>query len=130
MKRFICLFLMLWLPLFTGSAWAMSAQMQFDELQSTLDVSSQDVSQQEEHPCHDMQLASHTETPASDATHGKHCNGHDCFACGVCLFATSFTSPALQHVFTPLLSHTKSVSFDETFVSQRYPPALKPPISA
>lgn len=126
MKRLICLFLMLWLPLFTGSAWAMSAQMQFDELQSVLAVSTQTA----ETPCHDMQ---HEAAPApvnSEQPQHTHCTGHSCFACSVCIYASSFAMPALQHVFSPLLSYAKPLQYDESFASQLYPPALKPPIAA
>lgn len=126
MKRFICLFLMLWLPLFTGSAWAMSTQMQYDKLQSAMEGSSQTA----ETPCHDMQHEADPVPASNEQSQHSHCTGHNCFACGVCIYAGSFTMPTLQHVFTPLLSNAKPAQFDETFASQLYPPALKPPISA
>ena len=130
MKRSIYLFLMLWLPLFTGSAWAMNAQMQFSKWQSAMQAS--EAAQAAEHPCHEMQpgqVAEHA-TQTSNQSHNQHCNGHNCFACGVCIYGTNFAAPVVQNVFTPLLSHAKPVQFDKVFASQLYPPALKPPISA
>ena len=126
MKRFICLFLMLWLPLFTGSAWAMSAQMQYEKLKSAMEASSQTA----EPACHDMQHEAVTAPVSKEQSTHAHCTGHNCFACGVCIYASSFAMPALQHVLTPLLSHAKPFQYDEAFASQRYPPALKPPIAA
>lgn len=130
MKKLICLFLMLWLPLFTGSAWAMSTQMQLGKLQSAMPESAAEPAAHP--PCHEMQpgeQATHSPAPSTQ-DHNQHCNGHNCFACGVCIYASSYTTPMAQTLFTPLLSHAKPVQFDSVFASQLYPPALKPPIAA
>lgn len=134
MKKLICLFLMLWLPLFTGSAWAMSAQMQLDRLHIVAPMT--DMKASTAQPCHEMQaekMASPQARPAGasgdEYPHGQHCNGHDCFACGVCLYATSYTSPSQPAVFIPALSNANPEQPQQTFASQGYPPALKPPIS-
>ena len=128
MKKFLCMFLMLWLPLFTGSAWAMSTQTQLGNLQASIDdtqaAQGAGVAQQ---PCHGMQAQQAEEQPGH---HGKHCSGHNCFACGVCIYATNFTSPSPQHFFVPLLTHAKPEPLQLGFASQGYPPALKPPIVA
>jgi hypothetical protein len=135
MKRCICLFLMLWLPVFTGSAWAMSTQMQLERVQDTIAQTATMASS--EHRCHEMQADANTvdqvdrSMPSGDKpSHGKHCNGHDCFACGVCISATSYTGPAQQDIHTPSLSHANPEQPQRVFASQGYPPALKPPISA
>ena len=125
MKRFICLFLMLWLPLFTGSAWAMSAQMQYDNLRAVMEAPSQNA----EPSCHEMGHEAASVPVSKEPSPHAHCKGHNCFACGVCIYASSFAVPVLQHVSTPLLSHTKPFQYDVTFASQLYPPALKPPIA-
>lgn len=145
MRKFLCLLLVLWLPLFTGSAWAMRTQMQLDQLQGMAETH-----MLASHPCHDMpgmQVSGHddhatpstmamqdTEKPgATDA--GKqdrngHCQGHDCFACGICLHATNFTLTVMPPMPAPMLSHAKPVTHETVFASLRYPPALKPPIDA
>jgi hypothetical protein len=130
MKKFICLFLMLWLPLFTGSAWAMSTQMQLETLQDIVSVT--DATTSSGHPCHEMQSEANTtgQLDLHAASHGKHCNGHDCFACGVCIYATSYTAPAQHDIYIPSLSHANPEQAQSVFASQGYPPALKPPISA
>ena len=140
MKKCVCLFLMLWLPVFTGSAWAMSSQMQLERLQDTTvkDTRAQTATMaSSEHPCHEMQADANTvdqvdrSMPSGDKpSHGKHCNGHDCFACGVCIYATSYTAPTQQDIYTPSLSHANPEQAQTVFASQGYPPALKPPISA
>jgi hypothetical protein len=140
MKRCICLFLMLWLPVFTGSAWAMSTQMQLERLQDSTPQLATMISP--EHPCHEMETDAMTtdrittdrvDESAPSGNHysyGKHCNGHDCFACGVCISATSYTAPAQQDIHTPSLSLANPEQPQRVFASQGYPPALKPPISA
>lgn len=120
MKKFICLCLILWLPLFTGAALAMGAQMEAaGALQTTL--------QTPHAACHDMQQ---TDSQHQPATPCKHCTGH-CFACGVCTFgcqAVNFLTSA--YTFAPTINAFKPVLPDLAFNSQLYPPALKPPIAA
>lgn len=119
MKRLICLFLILWLPLFTGAALAMGTQMQVaNELQKIEKAASS--------PCHDMQHMD-SQKPIS-----RHCNGN-CFACGVCAFScnvTGFMTTTFYAVFAPVTVSPTPSLIDLVFSSQLYPPALKPPISA
>ncbi|MFM9913394.1 MAG: hypothetical protein ACKVN9_07670 [Methylophilaceae bacterium] len=116
MKRLICLFLILWLPLFTGAALAMGTQMQVANALQQLEKAPTS-------PCHDMQNMD-SQQPAS-----KHCNG-SCFACGVCAFGFQAVSFMIISTFVaPLASAAPTLNLpDLAFISQLYPPALKPPI--
>ena len=131
MKKSICLFLMLWLPLFTGSAWAMSTRMQLGNLQASIDdTQAAHVADMPQHPCHEMQAQQADAHAGETAHHSDHCSGSNCFACGVCIYATNFTTPSPQHFFAPSLTHAKPEPLQTGFASQGYPPALKPPIVA
>ena len=108
---------MLWLPLFTGAALAMSTQMQVaNELQEIEKVA--------QPPCHDMQQMD------SKQTSNKHCNGQ-CFACGVCtLGGQALSFMTFPTVYVPAYASPTPNLPDLAFNSQLYPPALRPPISA
>ena len=122
MKKLLCIFLMLWLPLFSAAAAAMSMQMQLTQTETV-------ATQAEAMPCHDV--ATNTDTGVQQPCCGDHETSHDCFACGVCAFSHASSYPAL--VAAPAFPHPVSAApgyLDRVFFSQLYPPALKPPISA
>lgn len=120
MKKLLCLFLLLWLPLFSAAAAAMSMQMQL----------SATPAQAENMPCHEAS-ASPTADNAEQPCCSDHDASHNCFACGVCAF--SHASSHLAAVISPALPAPDTSSpgyLARVFSSQLYPPALKPPISA
>ena len=123
MKKLLCLFLLLWLPLFSAAAAAMDMQMQV--IQTTPEAASAAVDAM---PCHDEAAAADT---AVQPCCGDQQTSHDCFACGVCAFSHANSYPAA--IAAPALPHPVSAApayLDRVFSSQLYPPALKPPISA
>ena len=122
MKKLLCLFLLLWLPLFSAAAAAMSMQMQLSAAPA----------QSEHMPCHE---ASTTQaTPDHDAAQpccDDHDASHNCFACGVCAFSHASSHPTDLAALTLPVPDTSSPGYlARVFSSQLYPPALKPPISA
>lgn len=126
MKKFICLLLVLWLPLFSGAAAAMSLQMQL----AAMPAVAHDM------PCHETApdpqpaadaAADHAAQPCCD----EHEASHNCFACGVCALVHSTTSATPgQQLTLPALASSAPHYYGRIFSSQLYPPALKPPISA
>ena len=119
MKKFICLFLMLWLPISANAAWAMSTQMQMN---TTLDTPTETVMDM---PCHDM-AADNSDTNLNHEPGIK----HNCSACGAC-FTVLATGTALAVYFaSAVLSSRAVLPADDQIVSQTYPPALKPPIAS
>jgi len=113
MKKLICLFLMLWLPLFMASAWAMNMQMQLDS--TAHDVVITHMS------CHDD-----TNQAQGNQAHKT----HQCLACGICALANasaSFSTAPFLNLTAKLSSAPLPVNV--VFSSQDYPPAYKPPIS-
>jgi hypothetical protein len=113
MKKLICLFLMLWLPLFMGSAWAMSMRMQLDNAGKT-QVTKSSMS------CHEV----------SDKTDkNRSTNSNQCAVCGMCALvngtANFNTAPVLNFATSQF---TAPQFFYVAFTSQEYPPSYKPPI--
>lgn len=119
MKKLVCLFLMLWLPLSAGSAWAMSTQMQVN---AALDMAAETAMDM---PCHDMDAA------GDDQGKGNtHCLKHNCAACGAC-FSTSMAGAPAGTAFAFAARPTQvTPAADNLPVSQTYPPALRPPIAS
>lgn len=120
MKKLLCLFLLLWLPLFSAAAAAMDLQMQ--AMQTTPMAAQADAM-----PCHNEAAAA--ETTAQPCC-GDHQSSHSCLACGVCAF--SHAGSHLTAIAAPALPHPVSAApgyLDRVFSSQLYPPLLKPPIS-
>lgn len=126
MKKLLCLFLLVWLPLFSGAAAAMSMQMQLAALQTVAD----------EMPCHESNTdLSHNPVAASgQADHSccdDHETSHNCFACGVCALIHAVANvDAAGQLNLPVTASPAPHFFGRVFSSQLYPPALKPPISA
>ncbi len=120
MKKVICLFLMLWLPLFMGSAWAMNMQM---ELQNQL----QQVTQQSQTMAHSMITI--TQMPASCHMSTASEPNKKCPTCSMCVLANasaSFdTAPNFHVLSTTSLTPPYSAV---AFYSQDLPPTIKPPI--
>lgn len=117
MKKFICLFLMLWLPISASSAWAMSTQMQ---LGSASDTSAETIMDM---PCHDMD--SH-DSSAPDEPVIK----HNCSACGACFTILAAGTPLLTYFNISTITSRVALPADDQTVSQTYPPALRPPIAS
>ncbi len=116
MKKLICLFLMLWLPLFTGAALAMSTQMQvadaLQQVQKTMPMA-----------CHELPA----DTQHQPAKHG--CNSH-CLACGVCAFGCNTASFMMtSYVFSATAISPAPNPADLVFSFPFYPPAFRPPIA-
>ena len=118
MKKLLCLFLLLWLPLFSAAAAAMSMQMQLSAAPA----------QAEHMPCHE---ASTTHHDAAQPCCDDHNASHNCFACGVCAFSHASSYPVgLAALALPVPDTSSPGYLARVFSSQLYPPALKPPISA
>ena len=123
MKKLICLFLMFWLPLFMGSAWAMNMQM---ELQNQLPQSSN--------------MASHTQASADMPQHCHMANNKmpdkktsqphpKCAACGMCAIANASASfNTVPNFDLPKVSPHAPILFKVAFTSTDLPPNIKPPI--
>ena len=123
MKKLLCLFLLLWLPLFSAAAAAMSMQMQLSAAPA----------QAEHMPCHDVSTtqAIPADHDAAQPCCGDHDTSHNCFACGVCAFSHASSHPTDMAALTLPAPDTSSPGYlARVFSSQLYPPALKPPISA
>lgn len=121
MRKIICLFLMLWLPISAGSAWAMSTQMQLDSAQGATSEPSADM------PCHDMGMMSADHTDSSDTEHGMK---HNCSACGACFSVFMAEAPKAAAFAFAAPSSQAALLADDLLVSQTYPPALRPPIAS
>jgi hypothetical protein len=117
MKRYFCIFLMSWLPLFMASANAMSMQM----ASANQHANAQKVTQVS---CHEDAQQMHQHT-------SEHQQPHNCALCGFCIAVGSaaiFNPTPLLHVH--VLADTKPIFIDVRFNSLQTPPAIKPPISA
>ena len=119
MKKLICLFLMLWLPISASSAWAMSTQMQVDAAFGSVEMARVDM------PCHDMAMENTDSAPG-------HAPGmqHNCSACVACfsVFSADLSSPL--HFTSTILTTRAILPTDGQTISQTYPPALRPPITS
>ena len=120
MRKAICLFLILWLPLFMGSAWAMNMQM---ELQNQLPQ----IAQQSQKMAHNM--ATNMQMPASCHMNIASETNKKCPTCSMCALAhasASFdTAPNFNVLSTTSLTPPYSAV---AFYSQDLPPTIKPPI--
>jgi len=119
MKKLICLFLLLWLPISASSAWAMSTQMQVDAALGTVEPTSSEM------PCHDMAIE-HADTSPDQSSGVK----HNCSACGACSFAFSANISLPLHFTIAALTSRAFLPANDQTVSQTYPPALRPPIAS
>ncbi len=113
MKRIICLFLMLWLPLFMGSAWAMSMQMALESQH----VQTKHIAVKPSMSCHESSAKTHKN------------QSDKCAVCGMC----ALVNGTANFTTAPILNLTASASpkppfFYIAFISQDYPPNYKPPI--
>jgi hypothetical protein len=113
MKKLICLFLMFWLPLFMGSAWAMNMQMQLENQQAQF-------SQKSHMSCHEsVDKSKKNQSPSSQK----------CAVCGMCALvngAANFNSAPVLNLASSQCSTPQF--FYVAFTSQDYPPSYKPPI--
>ncbi|HZV61514.1 MAG TPA: hypothetical protein VFF75_03785 [Methylophilaceae bacterium] len=119
MKKFICLFLMLWLPISANAAWAMSTQMQMNAASdATIEVAM-------EMPCHDM-------TDDNSGTNLNHEPGikHNCSACGACFTVLATGTPLAVYFSSAVMTSRAALPADDQIVSPTYPPALRPPIAS
>lgn len=118
MKKFLCRFLMLWLPLFMQSAWAMSTHMALDAV--AIETIHIEISSPTDH-CHPSKKI---------ATHQKSSNHHQsCGHCVVCAMANA--SASFRYAFTfssSYLSQTVPIFFSLDYLSTTLPHAYKPPI--
>jgi hypothetical protein len=116
MKKYICMFLISWLPIFMASANAMSMQMAFTNQHAN---------------AHDMtQVSCHEDAQKMHQHAAEHHQPHNCTLCGFCIAVGSaaiFNPMPLIHVHA--LVDTKPVFIDVRFNSLQTPPAFKPPIS-
>jgi len=122
MKRLICIFLMLWLPLFMGSASAMSMHMALENQSTDLGLLAHSVAKVQG-GCHDdAEILPQTQSKSSNQK-------HQCFACGTCALANSSASFDTIPVFD-ILSQTSMTPqyFNVAFYSLGHPPVIKPPI--
>lgn len=134
MRRVICLFLLLWFPLFAMAAQVMSTKMQLASLPSSHLNHNQSVAV--EAPSKTMETGmvnchmSEMSDDSSKAPSTSHQSKHDCKLCGFCVMSNGmaqFTNVLPQFVHFDRLP---SDSFFLIFHSQRYSPAVKPPILA
>lgn len=118
MKKLICLFLMLWLPISASSAWAMSTQMQLGE---NFDAPAETMVDM---PCHDM--ATH-DSPASEQEPGLK---HNCTACGACFTILATGTPSVTYFSSTIVTSRAAPPANDQTISLTYPPALRPPIAS
>jgi hypothetical protein len=119
MKKLICLFLVLWLPISAGSAWAMSTQMQVN---AALDAP---IETMMDMPCHDM-AADNTDVDQGNTENIK----HNCAACGACFSISIAGMPSLAVMTSLALTTRTAPVINNPLTSQIYPPALRPPIAS
>jgi hypothetical protein len=113
MKRYFCIFLMSWLPLFMASASAMSMQMAFASNHAAILQSSSHM------PCHE-DVSKHP--PSQNQK-------HFCMVCGFCVIANGVViNNTVPEFHMHQVASTKSVFVDVVFYSLQHPPAIKPPI--
>ena len=124
MKKWICILLACWLPLFISAASAASMQMAIVN-QSVTAGSEKNIADM---PCHQVvKDAQATSQRPSEQTPGN--QHHVCAACVFCVITGSFAN--FSHdisVHPSALTSTQPIFFTPSFHSQTYPPAIKPPI--
>lgn len=127
MKRFLTLLLMLWLPLFMQSAWAMSTRMTLENMQT--DVGRQANQDEASGPAHchgSVDKTSVAQTDAQPSAHHHHC-AH-CMACTIATASASFdTAPKF---YLPDFTQEISSSALALYLSIYLSAEVEPPISA
>jgi len=110
MKKFICILLLSWLPVFMLASNAMAMQMALNNTHQM--------------PATEMQHACHESKNEATATHSK---AHQCVVCTMCVLshAVAFTSAA--NSVSQSLHHPQPLFDEARFSSLDSPPALKPP---
>lgn len=121
MKRILAIFLMLWLPLFMQSAWAMSTRMLLQEAQTTIGLQASLDADSEPMPCH----ASTAEAGTHPGVHDSHCT--HCLACAIATASASFDAAPQFHL--PDLTQENISSISALYLSVYLPAVIKPPIS-
>ncbi len=127
MKRILAIFLMLWLPLFMQSAWAMSTRMALADAENSIGLqANQDAASEPVH-CHgSVAETSPVQTDAQASTHHHHC-AH-CLACTIASASASFdTAPKF---YLPDFTQEISASTLALYLSIHLPAEVEPPISA
>ncbi len=112
MKKTLCLILILWLPLFFQSAWAMSTHMLFDEAKlTTVHI----AKKEQAHHCHQ-----NTSLPKA------HQSCSHCIYCALANATASFDAvPQISHVN---LSEALPIWSSISYQSVSLPNSYKPPI--
>lgn len=122
LKKFICIFLLIWLPLFISAASAASLQMTMANLNAEMQNNMADVP-----PCHQHASDAQENSSSNNKVHNK--QHHICNLCGFCLVASGFANvPHALNVLTTDFTSSQPAFFTAVFHSQTYPPAIKPPI--
>lgn len=120
MKRILAIFLMLWLPLFMQSAWAMSTRMALAEAQNSVGLQANLDAASEPMPCH----GSAAKTDTQSSVHQHHCT--HCVACAIATASASFDNA--PQLYLPDLTQEISTSAPALYLSVHLAPAIKPPI--
>lgn len=121
LKKFICIFLLAWLPLFTSAASAASLQMTFANLNAEMQSNMADTAPCHQHVHDANSTNSHNQMPSK-----QH---HVCTVCGFCVVASGFANiPHGLSLHTTRLTSSQPAFFTAVVHSQTYPPAIKPPI--
>jgi len=115
-KKLIAVLIMLWLPLFSGSALAASVAMQMQQgdcHEATMQASSDD----------DMSAHQHNEMPAADEQTPA------CSACGVChLACTGYLAMPTVELIHAQTSAAEFPAYQANFISVTSTPLLPPPL--
>ncbi|MDP8567270.1 hypothetical protein [Methylophilus aquaticus] len=126
MRKYLCMFLICWLPCFVMAANGMSLQMMLADQTVALPISPALQSQVEAMPCHHM-----TDAHASGAPEADQQSPHKCSVCGFCMVSTGVAHlEAFPAVSLFAQSHAAPLFEADPVHSQTYPPAIKPPIFA
>lgn len=122
LKKFICIFLLAWLPLFISAASAASLQMALANLNAEMQTNMAAID-----ACHQHASDAQENSNANNEVHSK--QHHVCTVCGFCVVASGFASIA----HTPIVQTTDVTTsqpafFTAVFHALTYPPVIKPPI--
>ncbi len=122
LKKFICIFLLAWLPLFISAASAASLQMVLANLNAEMQTNMPTIDS-----CHQHASDAQENSNANNEVHSKH--HHVCTVCGFCVVASGFANiPHALTVHTAEFSASQPAFFMAAFHPQTYPPTVKPPI--
>jgi hypothetical protein len=116
MKKLFCMVLIVWLPLFMGSAWAMSMHMTLENQQAQ----SAQANTKSHMSCHE----SKNKTQQNQST-----KSHQCSVCGMCALVNgtaSFNTAPILNLATSQFPTPQY--FYAAFTSQDLLPSYKPPI--